>query len=120
MVGAPWPQNILALIVSYLLGAWAMLGLGMVIASLFTNPKVAAGFGSFLFFVLQFFAGLWWQRPAMPPWLRHISDVTPSGAAVQGLTDAAVGNWPSVLCVVVLVVWGGATSWAAARLFTWE
>ncbi len=40
-----------------------MLGLGMVIASLFHNAKVAAGFGSFLFFVMQFFAGLWWQRP---------------------------------------------------------
>jgi len=53
-----------------------MLGLGMLIASLFHNAKVAAGFGSFLFFITQFFAGLWWQRPNMPIWLRDISNFT--------------------------------------------
>jgi len=120
VVGAPWPRNPLAFVVTYLLGAWAMLGLGMVLASLFHNPKVAAGFGSFLFFVLQFFAGLWWQRPEMPPWLRHISDVTPSGAAVQGLMDASLGHWPSAWYLLVLVVWGIVTSRLAIRFFSWD
>ncbi len=118
--GAPWPRNLGAFIVSYLLGAWAMLGLGMVIASLFHNAKVAAGFGSFLFFVMQFFAGLWVQRPNMPTWLRDISDFTPSGAAVQGLTDASVGQWPRLLYFVVLAVWGAVTSRVAVRYFSWE
>lgn len=120
LVGAPWPQNPAGFVLSYLLGAWAMLGLGMVIAGLFHNAKVAAGFGSFLFFVLQFFAGLWWQRPAMPDWLRHISDITPSGAAVQSLTDTALGHWPSALHLIVLAVWGAVTSRLAVRLFTWD
>lgn len=120
LAGAPWPRNPAGLVVAYLLGAWALLGLGMVIASLFHNAKVAAGFGSFLFFVLQFFAGLWVQRPNMPDWMRHISDLTPSGAAVQGLTDSALGHWPSTLHLVVLAVWGAVTSWLAVRLFTWE
>jgi ABC-2 type transport system permease protein len=118
--GAPWPRNVGAFIIVYLLGAWAMLGLGMVIASLFHNAKVAAGFGSFLFFVMQFFAGLWWQRPNMPLWLRDISNFTPSGAAVQGLTDASIGHWPRTLYVVVLAVWGVATSRLAVRYFSWE
>ena len=104
--GAPWPRNVAGFVVTYLLGAWAMLGLGMVIASLFHNAKVAAGFGSFLFFVMQFFAGLWWQRPNMPTWLRDISNYTPSGAAVQALTDSSVGHWPSAQFLIVLVVWG--------------
>jgi ABC-2 type transport system permease protein len=120
LAGAPWPRNIGAFIVTYLLGAWAMLGLGMVIASLFHNAKVAAGFGSFLFFVLQFFAGLWWQRPNMPTWLRDISDFTPSGAAVQGLTDSSVGHWPRALYLIVLAVWGIITSRLAIRFFSWE
>jgi ABC-2 type transport system permease protein len=120
LAGAPWPRNIGAFIITYLLGAWAMLGLGMLIASLFHNAKVAAGFGSFLFFVLQFFGGLWIQRPNMPTWLRDISDFTPSGAAVQGLTDASVGHWPRVLYLVVLVVWGAVTSRLAVRFFSWE
>ena len=118
--GAPFPRNMLAFVISYLLGAWAMLGLGMLIASLFHNAKVAAGFGSFLFFVMQFFAGLWLQRPNMPSWLRDISDYTPSGAAVQALTDSSVGHWPRALHLVVLAVWGAVTSRLAIRYFTWE
>ena len=97
-----------------------MLGLGMVIASLFHNAKVAAGFGSFLFFVMQFFAGLWLQRPNMPTWLRDISDFTPSGAAVQGLTDSSIGHWPGALYLIVLAVWGAVSTRLAIRFFTWE
>jgi ABC-2 type transport system permease protein len=118
--GAPWPRNIGSFLISYLLGAWAMLGLGMVIASLFHNAKVAAGFGSFLFFVMQFFAGLWIQRPNMPTWLRDVSDYTPSGAAVQALTDSSIGHWPRAFYFIVLAVWGIATSRLAVRMFTWE
>lgn len=118
--GAPWPRNPGGFVITYLLGAWAMLGLGMVIASLFHNAKVAAGFGSFLFFVMQFFAGLWWQRPNMPVWLRDISDYTPSGAAVQGLTDSSIGHWPRALHLIVLAMWGAATSRLAIRFFSWE
>jgi ABC-2 type transport system permease protein len=118
--GAPWPRNIGSFLISYLLGAWAMLGLGMVIASLFHNAKVAAGFGSFLFFVMQFFAGLWIQRPNMPTWLRDVSDYTPSGAAVQALTDSSIGHWPRAFYFIVLAVWGAATSRLAVRMFTWE
>lgn len=118
--GAPWPRNVGGFLISYLLGAWAMLGLGMVIASVFHNAKVAAGFGSFLFFVMQFFAGLWLQRPNMPTWLRDISDYTPSGAAVQALTDSSIGHWPGAIYVIVLVVWGGVTTRLAIRFFSWE
>lgn len=120
MFGAPWPRNVGGFFTAYVLGAWAMLGLGMVIASLFHNAKVAAGFGSFLFIVLQFFAGLWVQRPVMPTWLRDISNFTPSGAAVQGLTDSSVGAWPAARYLVVLAVWGAVASWLAVRYFSWE
>jgi ABC-2 type transport system permease protein len=120
LVGASWPHNLTGFVLGYLLGAWALLGLGLLIASSFHNAKVAAGLGSFLFFVLQFFAGLWWQRPNMPSWLRHISDLTPSGAAVQSLTDATFGHWPSALHLIVMAVWGAVTTRLAIRFFTWE
>jgi ABC-2 type transport system permease protein len=120
LVGAGWPNDPAGFVLAYVLGAWAMLGLGLLIASSFHNAKVAAGLGSFLFFVLQFLAGLWLPRPSMPSWLRHVSDVTPSGAAVQSLTDASLGHWPSTLHLVVLVVWGVVTSRLAVRFFSWE
>jgi ABC-2 type transport system permease protein len=120
LVGASWPRNVAGFVLAYLLAAWALLGLGLLIASLFRNAKVAAGFGTLLFFVLEFFAGLWLQRPNMPTWLRHISDFTPSGAGAQALTDAALGHWPQLLHLVVLAVWGAAMSIASIRLFSWE
>lgn len=120
LAGASWPANTAGFLLAYLLAAWALLGAGMVIASLFRNAKVAAGFGSVLFFVLMFFAGLWLQRPLMPAWLRHISDFTPSGAAAQALTDAAVGHWPQLLHLGVLAAWGAVMSVVAIRRFSWE
>ncbi|RIJ71216.1 ABC transporter permease [Nakamurella silvestris] len=120
LVGATWPKNLAGFAISYLLAAWALLGVGMVIASLFRNAKVAAGFGSMLFFVMQFFAGLWIQRPVMPDWMRNISDFTPSGAAAQALTDTSAGHWPRLLHVVVLIVWGVAATTFAVRRFSWE
>lgn len=120
LAGASWPADVAGFAVAYVLTAWALLGLGLLIASLFRNAKVAAGFGTLLFFVLEFFSGLWVQRPAMPSWMRHVSDLTPSGAGAQALTDAAAGHWPQLLHLVVLAVWGGATSVAAVRLFSWE
>ena len=118
--GAPWPQNPAGFLIAFLLTVWAMLGIGLVIASLFRNAKVAAGFGTLLFFVLQFFAGLWVQRPLMPGWLRTVSDFTPSGAGVQALTDSGAGQWPAFQGILVLLAWGIVTSLVAARVFKWE
>lgn len=120
LIGAPLPRNIPAFLAGYLLTAWAVLGLGLVIASLFRNAKVAAGFGTVVFFVLQFAAGLWIQRPLMPTWLRHISDYSPTGAGVQALTEGAIGHWPNLLTLAVLAVWGAVMSALAIRQFTWE
>lgn len=120
LLGAPWPRQPIGFVLALLLTTWAMLGVGTVIASLFRNAKVAAGFGTLLFFVLQFFAGLWIQRPLMPDWLRAVSDLTPSGAGVQALTDSASGSWPAWTMLLVLAVWGAAASLLATRLFTWE
>lgn len=120
VIGAPWPRNVVGFVLAFVLAGWAMLGIGTLIASLFRNAKVASGFGTLLFFVLQFFAGLWIQRPVMPGWMRTISDYTPSGAAAQSLTDTAAGHWPSLMHVGVLIVWGAVTTFLATRLFTWE
>ena len=120
IISGQWPRNPIGYVISYLLIAWAMLGLGMVIASLFRNSKVAAGFGTVLFFVLQFFAGLWITRASMPEWMRWISNLTPSGAGTESLQDAALGHWPNLGYWAVLVAWGLGCSAMSIRLFKWE
>jgi len=92
----------------------------MVIASLFRNAKVAAGFGTAVFFVLMFFAGLWIPRSTMPGWMHVISNLTPSGAGTQTLVDTATTGWPPVGYFGTLLVWGVVTTAIAIRTFKWE
>lgn len=120
IISGQWPGDPIGYVLSYLLMSWAVLSLGMVIASLFRNAKVAAGFGTVMFFVLQFFAGLWITRASMPEWMRWISDFTPGGAAVQSLQTAAQGQWPGLGYWGVLLGWGVLCSALAIKLFTWE
>lgn len=120
VVAGMWPQQPVGFVLSYLLAMWAFMGIGMVISGVFRNAKVAAGFGTVVFFVLVFFAGLWIPRPTMPDWMRTISDLTPSGAASDALTRTAAGSWPDVGDLVTLAVWAVLGTVTASRVFKWE
>ncbi|MGC5247154.1 ABC transporter permease [Gordonia sp. DT219] len=120
IISGQWPHHLLGFVVSFLLSCWAFLGLGMVIASLFRNAKVAAGCGTLMFFVLMFFAGLWIPRSTMPGWLHTISNLTASGAGTQALADTATSGWPPVGFFGTLVVWGALATVIAIRTFKWE
>ena len=120
IISGQWPSNGIGFVISYLMACWSFMGLGMVIASIFRNAKVAAGFGTLVFFVLQFFAGLWIPRSTMPQWMHWISNLTPSGAATQALADSATGSWPPVGFFGTLLVWGIVTTAIAVRTFKWE
>lgn len=118
--GAPVPRNIVGFLIAFVFSAAAMLAIGMVLAAVFRNNKVASAVGTVLFFVLQFFAGLWLPRPAMPDWLRYISDATPTGASVGALTTAADGGWPWWVYLVVLIAWAVVLGAISVRIFRWE
>ncbi|WP_026303401.1 ABC transporter permease [Jongsikchunia kroppenstedtii] len=120
IISGQWPHHLVGFVVSYLLACWAFLGLGMVIASLFRNAKVAAGFGTLGFFVLQFFAGLWIPRSTMPGWMHTISNLTPSGAGTQALADTATTGWPPIGFFGTLIVWAAVATAIAMRTFKWE
>jgi ABC-2 type transport system permease protein len=50
-----------------LLGAVAMLALGATVAALAANERIAQIVGTFLFFPMMFFAGLWVPQQQMSP-----------------------------------------------------
>ncbi|MCZ0911000.1 ABC transporter permease [Gordonia amicalis] len=120
MAGASAPANMLGFVIAFVFSALAMLAIGMVLAAVFRNNKVAAAAGTALFFVLQFFAGLWWPRQNMPDWMRSLSDASPTGASVGALTDAVEGAWPSWIHLAILLAWGVGLSIIAIRLFRWD
>jgi ABC-2 type transport system permease protein len=106
--------------VTYVLAAAAMLGLGMLIAALAPTGRTAGVIGTMLFFPLMFFAGLWIPRATMPASLRHISDFTPLGAAVQAMQDSMRGAWPHPSGLAVLAGYAVVFTVAAARFFRWD
>jgi ABC-2 type transport system permease protein len=114
------PGQLAGFVLSVLLAAAALLGLGLLIAAVAPNGRVANGTGAILFFPMMFLAGLWLPRQAMPEALRHVSDFSPLGAAVQALQDSMRGQWPQTLSLAVLAAYAIVLSLAAVRLFRWE
>jgi len=118
--GVPLPGQPAGFLVTYVLAAAAMLGLGMLIAALAPTGRAAGVVGTMLFFPLMFFAGLWIPRAQMPASLRQISDFTPLGAAVQALQDSMRGAWPHPAGLAVLAGYAVVFTVAAVRFFRWE
>jgi ABC-2 type transport system permease protein len=116
----PLPRQAGGFILAALLAAAALLGAGLLIASIAPTGRVARGIGAVLFYAMMFFAGLWLPLPSMPAVLQHISHATPLGAAVPALTAAAEGSMPTALQLGTMAAWAAAFGLAAARFFRWE
>jgi ABC-2 type transport system permease protein len=107
-------------LISLMLGGAGLFAIGLTIAARAPTGKVANAAGAITFFPLMFFAGLWVPRAVMPDVLRHISDYTPLGAAVQALQDSARGHWPNGPYLAVLAAYALVFGFAAIRWFRWE
>ena len=118
--GVTLPAQPFGFVLTLLLTAGALFGIGLLIGSVVSSSRVAGGIGSALFFPMMFFAGLWVPREGMPDWLARISDYTPLGASVQALRDTSDGGWPSVASLAVLAAYAVLAWLAATRYFRWE
>jgi ABC-2 type transport system permease protein len=114
-----FPRQPAEFALAVLLGALALLSLGLLLASVLPTSRGANAAGAILFFPMMFFAGLWLPIAAMPTALRHVSHATPLGAAVQAMTDAWQGHWHP-LYLLILAGYALAFAVAAGRLFRWE
>lgn len=114
------PANPLGYLLAFLLTTVATLSVGLLAAALAPSGTGATALGLVAVFALLFFAGLWIPRATMSEVLITISDLTPLGAGVQALEDAAAGGWPQVLHLGVLVAWTVVAGGLAARTFRWE
>jgi ABC-2 type transport system permease protein len=118
--GVALPKQVPGFLVALVLAAAAVFAIGLVIAALAPTGKAGGAIGGILFFPMMFFAGLWVPREVMSSTLRQISDLTPLGAGVQALRDAANGSWPHTGPLLVLTAYVVVFGVAAVRLFRWE
>jgi ABC-2 type transport system permease protein len=118
--GSAAPRQWLGFVLVFLLGAAALLALGLVVAALAPNGKVAPAIGSGVMFPLLFLGGMWVPRDVMPDGLRKVSDFSVAGPLAQALKDTWAGQPPQLTHVAVvaagLLVFGA----LAVRLFRWE
>lgn len=118
--GVAFPRQFAGFLVTFVLVAAAMLGLGLLIAALAPNGRVAGALGAILFLPMMFFAGLWTPQATMPVLLRHIGQDTPLGAAVQAIQYTMVGRWPQGVGLAVLAAYALAFTVASVRFFRWD
>ena len=118
--GVALPGQPAGFCLALVLTAGAMLGLGLLVASLARTGRVAGAVGTMIFLPLMFFAGLWTLQATMPAALRRAGDDTPLGAAVAALQQSMAGQWPSLTEVGVLAGYAVVLGLLAWRFFRWE
>ncbi len=114
------PGQALGFALAFVLTAAALMAIGLVIASVAPTSRTANAIGTFTWFPLMFFAGLWVPREAMGDTLRGVSDATPLGAGVGALQQAMAGDFPDLGHLAVLVAYAVVAAVLATRLFRWE
>jgi ABC-2 type transport system permease protein len=114
------PRHLPGFLLATLLAAACMFSLGLCVAAVAPTGRAAAAIGNALFFPLAFFAGLWLPQQVMAATLRTIARFTPTGAAVEALTDTMAGQLPSARPLLVLAGFTAIFCAVAVRTFRWE
>ena len=114
------PKNLLGFLAALILGAAALISVGLLIAAVVPNSRAAAAIGPLVFWASLFFAGVWLPRSQMPELLGRISDYTPLGATSQMLQATWAGGAPQPLQLAAMGAITLLLGVAAARLFRWE
>lgn len=118
--GVPAPQAVGGFALAIILTTAAMFAMGLWIAAIARSGAAANAIAQVIFYPLMFFAGLYFPREVMPTVLRHVSDWTPLGAAVDALQTAAEGSFPPARALLVLVGYALVFGSFAVRKFRWE
>lgn len=114
--GATAPGGPATIVGAFVLGAAAVLALGLVIAAVAPSEGTANGFGAPLMILNFFFSGLYFPVAEMPRWLQKIGEFVPFGAVMDAWSGEGV-LWQHLLVLAGYTLLGG---FAAVKLFRWE
>ena len=116
----PFPASPATFLLAVLLNCAGAFSIGLLLSAVAPSGKTANALGTFLFFPLMFFAGLWVPRDLMPGILHRIGDFTPFAAGQDLITDSLTGQAPGLLSITVLVSYLVVCGAAAVKFFRWE
>lgn len=115
-----WPQNLPGFLLAFALAAGGLFGIGLLIGARARTASAGQAMGMAAYFPLLFFAGVYFPIQVMPEGVQTISEMTPSGAAVQALAAAWAGQAPSISNLTVMAAYAVVFSLAATLWFRWE
>lgn len=116
----PFPESPGWFLLSYLLSALCLLGVGVLAGAAVPTANSGQAIGMLVYFPLLFFAGVYVPLEVMPDGVRTVSNATPSGAAVQAMSASWAGDVPQTSSLLVMAGWVIAAGLLAIWLFRWE
>ncbi len=122
VMGMTAPAHPLALVVAFTLVAFALLGLGLVIAALADNVPAVQALGQCIFLPMLVIGGVAVPLASLPDWAQHGSAFFPGRYAVEALQAAVTGPGLAGMrfSLLALALTGAAGMLAGAKLFRWD
>jgi ABC-2 type transport system permease protein len=121
-IGMPLPNHPLGLWIAFSFVAFALLGLGLVIATLADNVPAVQALGQCIFLPMLIIGGVAVQLSSLPEWAQHVSAFFPGRYAVEAMQSAVTGHGLRVMgfSLLALLLIGLAGFVAGIRLFRWD
>jgi len=121
-IGMPLPNHPLDLWIAFTFVAFALLGLGLVIATLADNVPAVQALGQCIFLPMLIIGGVAVQLSSLPDWAQHVSAFFPGRYAVEAMQTAVTGQGLRVMgfSLLALLLIGLAGFVAGIRLFRWD
>jgi ABC-2 type transport system permease protein len=118
--GLAFPANLAWFLVSFVLGAGCLLGVGVLIGAVVPTASSGQALGLLAYFPLLFFGGVYVPLEVMSDGLRTVSGYTPSGAAVQALSASWAGDVPEASSLIAMTLFLLISASLSTWLFRWD
>ncbi len=122
LIGMPLPNHPLDLWIAFTFVAFALMGLGLVIATLADNVPAVQALGQCIFLPMLIIGGVAVQLTSLPEWAQHVSAFFPGRYAVEAMQTSVTGAGLGVMrfSLLALLLTGLAGFVAGIRMFRWD
>ena len=122
LIGMPLPNHPFDLWIAFTFVAFALMGLGLVIATLADNVPAVQALGQCIFLPMLIIGGVAVQLTSLPEWVQHLSAFFPGRYAVEAMQTSVTGAGLGVMgfSLLALLLTGLAGFVAGVRLFRWD
>lgn len=121
-IGMPLPNHPFELWIAFTFVAFALMGLGLVIATLADNVPAVQALGQCIFLPMLIIGGVAVQLTSLPAWAQHVSAFFPGRYAVEAMQTSVTGPGLGVMrfSLLALLMIGLAGFVAGIRMFRWD